>query len=73
MVTGFNFTQGSSSTTWTIPHNLDTDRVAIDTIVLNGSDYETIAPDTIEITDPNTVTVIWSSAQQGFARIIARA
>jgi hypothetical protein len=68
--TGYNHTQGSANTTWTITHNLGATAVCIDVIVLEGGSYETIIPQSVVETNSNTVTITFSTAREGFARIV---
>lgn len=65
-----NHTQSSTATTWTITHNLGTKDVAVDVVILNGGNLEKVIPLSIVTTDSNTVTVTFSAAQEGRARVV---
>jgi hypothetical protein len=64
---GINFVQSSPSTTWTITHNLNNKYPLVQ--VYDSSDA-TIIPASIVGTDTNTVTVTFSTAISGYARVI---
>lgn len=67
--TGYNHVQAAANTTWTISHNLGAAMVALDCIVLEGGSLEKILPLTVLETDTNTITVTFSTAREGFARV----
>ncbi len=70
---GYNHTQGSSSTTWTITHSLNSDSVNIDVMIDDGPntpDVDKIIVAVEEVTD-NQLTVTFSEAHSGFARVVA--
>ena len=61
----------TSSTSWVVSHNLGNDTPLVDVMPSGfGGEREKAFPLTIEITDANTVTVTWSSAQAGTVRVI---
>ena len=62
---GYRHDQTSSSTTWTITHNLNTSAPVVDCWV--GGDK--IMPLTVTATDANTVTITFSTAQTGVAYV----
>ena len=69
----YDHVQGSANTTWTITHNMGTDAVAVDVFVDDGPsapDYEKILPLTVVATDTNTITVTFSVAHTGIARVV---
>lgn len=69
----YNHTQGSSSATWTITHNLNSDSVIVDVMIDDGPntpDVDKILVATEEVTD-NQLQVTFSSAHTGFARVVA--
>ena len=66
----YDHTQGASDTTWTISHNLNTDAVAVDVFINNGGNVEKVLPLTVTATSNNTLTVTFSTAQTGYARVI---
>ena len=68
----YNFTQASPSATWTITHGLDTQDVAVDAFVYAGSpqQLEKAIPLTQVATSVNVVTLTWSAAQSGRARVV---
>lgn len=69
MASSFNYTQGSANTIWTIAHNLNSDAVVIDCFIDNGGNLEKIIPLETKHTNNNTITVAFSSAQTGRARV----
>ena len=71
MINAYIHTQETPGTTWTITHGLDTDRVTIDCAIVVSDEYVKALPESITYTDNNTVTVSWSSNQQGSARVVA--
>ena len=64
---GINFVQSSPSTTWTINHNLNNKYPLVQ--IYDSSDA-VIIPATIVGTNTNTVTVTFSTAISGYARVI---
>lgn len=65
-----NHTQSSGSATWTITHNFGVSSVDVDVFIDFGGNLEKVLPLSVEHTDNNTVTVTFSSAQTGVARVI---
>lgn len=62
----------TSSTTWLVNHNLFNDTPLVDVMPSGfGGEREKALPLTIEITNPNQVTVTWTAAQAGTVRVIA--
>lgn len=68
----YNFTQASPNATWTITHGLDTQDVAVDAFIYVGSPQELqkAIPLTQTATSGNVVTITWSAAQSGNARVV---
>jgi len=66
----FNHSQTGASASWAISHNLNSDTVVVDVFIDNGGNLEKILPANVEHTDDNTLTVTFSSAQTGKARIV---
>ncbi len=66
----YNHTQSTAATTWTINHNLNSSVVAVDVMINNGPNLEKILPADVQHTNNNTLTVIFSAAQTGKARIV---
>ena len=64
---GVNFVQSSPATTWTINHNLNNQYPLVQTY---NSSSATIIPASIVGTSTNTVTVTFSTAISGYARVI---
>ena len=64
---GINFVQSSPSSTWTINHNLNNKYPLVQ--IYDSSDA-VIIPATIVGTTTNTVTVTFSTAISGYARVI---
>ena len=67
--TGHTHTQTSSSTTWTITHNLDTLSPVVDCWIDVSGDYTKILPLTVTATSNLVVTITFSSAQSGSAYV----
>ena len=72
-LSSYDHDQSSANATWNINHNLGTKDLAVDTIIDVGSPaVRTKAiPLTITTTDNNNLTITWSVAQSGKARIVA--
>lgn len=67
----FTYYQASPATTWTVVHNLDAPVVVSDANIIGpSSTVEKILPQEVVITDSNTLTVTFSSAESGYLRII---
>ena len=66
----YNFSQSISASTWIIPHNLNSLNVVVDVYINNGGNIEKIIPSNFQVTDANTLTVTFTSAQTGYARIV---
>jgi hypothetical protein len=64
---GVNFVQSSPATTWTINHNLNNQYPLVQTY---NSSSATIIPQSIVGTSINTVTVTFSTAISGYARVV---
>lgn len=61
----------TSATSWVVSHGLSNDTPLVDVMPSGfGGEREKALPLTIEITDSNTVTVTWTSAQAGTVRVI---
>lgn len=71
MLQTLNHVEAVASTTWTITHNFGENIVAVDSIVLNGGDLEKVNPASITHTSDNVLTITFSVAQEGRARLIA--
>lgn len=71
-MSSFNYYQPVGASVWVIAHNLSSIFLAIDILQLgSGGTYQKISPTTIEIIDPNTVAVQFSTPIIGRARIVA--
>jgi len=66
----FNHEQSAAMTTWTVTHSLGTQDVAVDAVVDNGGSLEKAIPLTQVATSANVVTLTWSAAQSGWARVV---
>lgn len=68
----YNFNQSSPNTTWTITHGLDTQDVVVDAFINIGSPQELqkAIPFSQTATSGNVVTLTWSVAQSGRARVV---
>jgi len=68
---GFDFSNtGAPSATWTITHSLGTKDVSVDAIILSGGNLEKAIPLTQTATSDSVVTITWSVAQEGKARVV---
>lgn len=67
-----NHTQTVSSSSWTITHGLNSSTVAVDVMIDDGGNLEKIIPANIVHTDDNNLTVTFSSAQTGRARVVGK-
>jgi len=68
----YDHNQSSASATWTITHSLNTQDVAVDAFIDAGSplQLEKAIPLTQVATSVNVVTLTWSAAQSGRARVV---
>jgi len=66
----YDHNQSASSASWVISHSLNTDAVAVDVFIDSGGNLVKIIPQDVVATDINTITVTFSSAQTGKARIV---
>lgn len=64
----FDFTQSTPATTWTITHNLGHRPAVSVTIDYNGG-RQTVLPNSIEYTNSTTLTIKFTDAQSGSARL----
>lgn len=64
-VYAFEFIQTNASTTWTIAHNLDRNPIVR---VFVGN--QEVQPESVTFTDANTVTIAFSTAQSGYAKLL---
>jgi hypothetical protein len=60
-------TVSTPTTTWTIPHNLNSENVIVQAFDQNKY---VIIPNSIQIVDANTVQLTFSTVQSGVARVI---
>lgn len=67
----FNFTQASPSDTWVIVHNLNNPYPNVDVFVNYMSSLVKVMPLDIVADSVNQVTVTFTSAQSGAARVTA--
>lgn len=65
----YQHSQTSASTSWVITHNLGVAELAVDVVVDEGGNREKILPLDVVMTDDNTLTITFSSARTGSARI----
>lgn len=70
MTAQYNHSQTSASASWAINHALNSDSVVVDVMIDNGGNLEKILPQDIRINDANNITITFSSAQTGRARIV---
>lgn len=62
-------TQAVASDTWTISHPLNSSSLAIDILINYQGGVQTAIPKDIIFEDNSTITVKWTSARSGSARI----
>lgn len=55
----------TSSTTWTVTHNLNTSTPCVNAYIDNGGTFEQVVPLSITVTNANEVDVNFSAAQAG--------
>lgn len=67
----YTHTQNTAASTWTVTHNLNTLQPLIDTFIVVDGAWQTVLPDYILYPDANTVTIHWTTAYAGSARLIA--
>jgi hypothetical protein len=65
-----NITQGPAATVWTIVHNQETNAMVLDVLINDGGAVKKVVPQSIEFPDVNTVVITFSTAQNGFVRLI---
>lgn len=70
MANSFDHVEAVASTTWTIPHNLNSAAIAIDCYIDNTGTLEKILPLRVERISDNTTEVTFSVVQAGVARIV---
>jgi hypothetical protein len=66
----YNHIQSTSSSSWTIAHNLGTNAEVIDVYVANSGNLEKIFPLSVQHTDINTITVTFTTGFTGNARVV---
>ena len=72
MADEYNHIQSSGSATWTVSHNLNAPVVVCDVYALNNGVTEKILPLNIVHTSDNSLTITFSTARTGRARVVAR-
>jgi len=68
----YDHTQTLAAATWVIVHNLDEDIVSTDVFIDYNGGKEKVLPKRIFRTDFNTLTIEFSEAQSGVARVVAK-
>lgn len=66
---GFNFTQSTPSTTWTVNHNLNNSNPNVEVFMTYLGVFQKVIPLNIVSNSANTVTVTFTQAQTGSVRI----
>jgi len=59
-------TQTTSSTIWTITHNLNLRPIGI---IITDTNYNVIIPETIQFTSGNVIKIVFPTAQNGYAHL----
>lgn len=67
----YNHTQTVPATTWVVTHNFGTPVVVTDAFVTVGGIPEKILPQSVVITDSNTLTVVFSTNEVGTVRVVS--
>jgi len=67
----FRFEQTAANTTWTITHNLNSNAPVIDVWVDVSGDMTKILPLTVTATSVNVITLTFSTAYAGIAKLVA--
>ena len=70
MSLSYSHTQSSGSNTWTINHNLNCDSVVVDVYISEGGSMVKVLPLDVQETSSNTITILFTSSESGFARIV---
>lgn len=70
VIASYLHTQDIASDTWVITHNLVQIAPAVDCWVLHNGVMTNIIPLSVTATDPNTVTVVFSSNRTGYASVV---
>jgi len=69
----YNHYQPVGSSTWIIPHNLNSTFLAIDVFALSGNGvYQKVLPTRVQIVDNNTVSVTFTNTVIGRGRIVSQ-
>lgn len=66
---GFNFTQSTPSTTWTVNHNLNNSNPNVEVFMTYLGVFQKVIPLNVVSNSANTVTVTFTQAQTGSVRI----
>ena len=66
----YDHTQGAASASWSINHGLGTLDVAVDPFVDVSGTLTKAIPLTQVASNTNLVTITWSAAQSGVARVV---
>ena len=66
----YDHTQGAASTSWVITHGLNASGIIVDVMIDNAGTIEKADPLSVTENSSNQVTIAFSVAQAGFARII---
>jgi hypothetical protein len=68
---GFNYTQSTPSTSWVITHNLNIENgPAVDVSVNYNGSLQKIIPSSIVATSADVVTITFTTAYSGVARLV---
>lgn len=66
---GFNFTQSTPSTIWTVNHNLNNSNPNVEVFMTYLGVFQKVIPLNVVSNSANTVTVTFTQAQTGSVRI----
>jgi len=68
----YQHSQTSAASTWTVTHDFGQD-VSVEITAYDGGVLKRAFPVSIVVTNSNTLTIHWSSARTGFARVATTA
>lgn len=68
--TTYTHNQTSSATNWVVNHNLEKIAVICDVYIDINGETEKVMPQQVHHTSNNSLTVVFPSAQSGYARVV---
>lgn len=70
VLSNYNYTQSTPSSTWGIVHNLNLECPVVDVFVNVDGTLEKIIPESVQVSDVNTVTITFTTDYAGVACIV---